>query len=272
MPEPAHTAPKAPGFFDGARSLVSGFGFLARTPATWPMALVPTLLLGALLGLAGYASFAWVLPTLNARLPQGSSDLGSGFWSIASYVLALGVFVLGALAAMTLTVPLSGPALERIVLARERSLGAPARPPLGFLAEIWCGLRAQIFVLGLSLPLLFTLWLVELFVAPAVVVTLPLKLLLTSLVMAWNLLDYPLTLRGMRMRERFELVKRHLGACLGFGVAFGALFWIPCGCQVVLLPVGAAAGTELVWKLLAADPSFLPELARPEPARATERT
>jgi hypothetical protein len=139
--------------------------------------------------------------------------------------------------------------------------------PLVFLAEIWCGFRAQIFVLICVVPLLGLLWIVELLVPPAMVLTLPIKLVVTSFALAWNLLDYPLTLRGVRMRERFLLFTRHKGACLGFGVAFALVFWIPCGCQIVLLPIGAAAATDLVWQLLGSDPSLLPELARPEPPK-----
>ena len=68
---------------------------------------------------------------------------------------------------------------------------------------------------------------------------------------------------GVRMRERVLIFQRFKLACLGFGATFSALFWIPCGCQIVLLPVAAAAATGLVWELLAGDPALLPELERP---------
>jgi hypothetical protein len=35
---------------------------------------------------------------------------------------------------------------------------------------------------------------------------------------------------------------------IGFGTAFALLFWLPC-CGIVMLPVGVAAATRLVWEI-----------------------
>jgi CysZ protein len=252
----------APGFLAGAKSLFVALSFLIKTPATWPYAWVPTVVLSSLLAAAAYSSIYWVFPAISLSLPQASSRVGEVVWAGASGFLTVGVFLIAALLAVSLASPLSGPALEKIVGQREQALAAPPRQPQGMLSEIWCGFRAQIFVLLLVVPPLLALWVLELLVPPAVVVTLPLKLLLTSLALAWNLLDYPLTLRGVRMRERFELFRRHKSACLGFGAVFAGLFWVPCGCQIILLPVGAAAATDLVWQLLRSDPELLPHVER----------
>lgn len=255
--------PPSPGFITGVRALFRGVRYILHTSQIWPYACVPALVLTLLLGAAAGSTARWVFPAIQAALPTGESAAGQALWVGTSGLLALGVFLLGASLAFALTPPLSSPALEHIVTLRERSLAVPERPPLGLLSEIWCGFRAQVFVLIGVLPVLVLLWLVELALPPLAVVTVPLKLVVTSLALAWNLLDYPLTLRGVRMRERYLLFTRFKGACLGFGAAFAVLFWIPCGCQIVLLPVGAAAAAELVWQLLASDPSVLPELPRP---------
>lgn len=264
--------PEAPGIVAGARTLFTAFGFLLETKATWPAALVPAAVLLGLLTGVGWASVQFAFPAIQASLPSGSGQISGVLWSTTSGLIALAVFVLGAMLALALTPPLCGPALEKIVALREHALGAPERRPIGFWAEIWCGFRAQIFVLLWLLPVLVALWLADFIAPPAAVLTTPLKLIVTSLALAWNLLDYPLTLRGVRMRERFLLIKRFKGACLGFGAAFAVLFWIPCGCQIVMLPVGAAAATDLVWQLLGADRTLLPELGRVSehsaPARA----
>jgi hypothetical protein len=65
------------------------------------------------------------------------------------------------------------------------------------------------------------------------------------------------------MRVRFRLLSRYKLACLGFGSALGLLFWIPCGCQIVLLPVGAAGAAELVWTLVRHDPELVADLREP---------
>lgn len=255
--------PERPGFATGVRALFRGVSYLLATPQTWPYACVPAVMLTLLLGAVGWSTAQWAFPAIQAALPAGDSKAGQMLWLGTSGLLALGVFLLGVSLAFALTPPLSGPALERIVALRERSLGIPERRELGFLSEIWCGFRAQVFVLIGVVPVLALLWLLEFLLPPLAVVIVPIKLLVTSLALAWNLLDYPLTLRGVRMRERYLLFTRFKSACLGFGAAFSVLFWIPCGCQIVLLPIGAAAATELVWQLLASDPDVLPELARP---------
>jgi uncharacterized protein involved in cysteine biosynthesis len=84
----------------------------------------------------------------------------------------------------------------------------------------------------------------ELAVPPVSLVTTPLKLALGALGVSWNLLDYPLTLRGIGARERIAFVKAHAATALGFGAAFTLSFWLPC-CGILLLPVGVAAATEL---------------------------
>jgi uncharacterized protein involved in cysteine biosynthesis len=55
-------------------------------------------------------------------------------------------------------------------------------------------------------------------------------------------------LRGIGARQRFQLMKRHLGLVLGFGTAFALVFWLPC-CSVVMLPVGVVAATQLLWQI-----------------------
>jgi uncharacterized protein involved in cysteine biosynthesis len=64
------------------------------------------------------------------------------------------------------------------------------------------------------------------------------------------------------MRDRFTLVMRHKRTFLGFGSAFALLFWVPCF-GVLLLPVGAAASTRVLWRILETDASSLPALPRP---------
>jgi CysZ protein len=122
-------------------------------------------------------------------------------------------------------------------------------------------MRAQAFAACFAVPLLTVLWVVELFVAPAVFVTVPLKLIVTAFSLAWNLFDYPLTLRGIRMRERLRLVLAYKGAALGFGLGFALLFWFPCF-GVLMLPVGVAGATRLVWQIMRADPNVLPSIER----------
>jgi uncharacterized protein involved in cysteine biosynthesis len=90
--------------------------------------------------------------------------------------------------------------------------------------------------------------LVELVFPPLAVVVMPVKLLLGAMGVAWGLFDYPLTLRGVGPQARAAFMRAHFGAVLGFGSAFSLILWLPC-LGVVLLPVGAAAATQLYWEI-----------------------
>ena len=236
--------------------MFEGFGTIARTPSLWPMALVPLVVLLAL-----EAVFVTLAITLGApfvrSLFSAESELGRIGVSVLSYGAIAALAVLGWLVAVPLASPLSAPALEHVVRRVESDLGVPPRTSIGFVRELACGFRALAGGLAVCLPLLTLLWLVELVAPPVVVVTMPLKILVSSLLVAWGLFDYPLTLRGVGFRERLALVREHFTAVLGFGLAFMIVFWIPC-CGVALLPVGAAAATRLVV-----------EVERSQSARAT---
>jgi uncharacterized protein involved in cysteine biosynthesis len=222
---------------------------LLKSPELWPAAVVPMLVF-LLLG-AAMAAFAVLeaRPWLVERLPDVSSSwarLGVGAlgWTFALLLSVIGFYVALALAPI-----LSAPALERIVERIERRLGVAPRAPLGFFRELACGLRAMAGALCVALPLSALLWLAGWVVPGAIAVTLPLGLLLTSVLVAWGLFDYPLTLRGIGFRARLDLIAKNFGAVLGFGAAFALLFWLPC-VGVALLPVGAIAATRLACGIL----------------------
>lgn len=260
------SAPKRPGFMAGVGAVLGGWGFLIRTRSTWPYAWVPGVVLLSLSALVVWLSIAQVYPLLESWLPEAESSVMGALMSGLGTLITLGVALLGVLVALALAPPLSGPALEKIIALHEASEGVPPREALGFWSEVWCGLRAQLFVWLLASPLLLILWILELFLPPAVVITLPLKVIVASFTLAWNLLDYPLTLRQVRMRGRWQLFARYKLACLGFGAALSLLFWMPCGCQVVLLPVGTAGASELVWRLLRHDPALARDLLGLDPS------
>ncbi|MCA9631436.1 MAG: EI24 domain-containing protein [Myxococcales bacterium] len=232
-------------------------------PSSWPYSLVPGAVLFVLVTFGGWLAIGVVQPWAAAWAGPESgwlAELGAGVasWLLASLALAVCVLV-----ALILAPPLSSPALEQLVAIQERELGAPPRAPIGFLAEIWHGLKAQAVAACFIAPVLLLLWLISLFVAPASVVTTPLSFFVTGLGLAWNLFDYPLTLRGVGMRARLAFVWRHKASTVGFGLAFALLFWVPCF-NVLLLPVGVIAATEVVWRLLASDPlgtNWLPGVA-----------
>jgi CysZ protein len=245
-----------PGFRAGFGAVFGGIGFLFRTPRAWPYAMVPAAILTTLVLLLSWAALSQLQPLFEGWFGTPTSWWGKLGAEVISWLGAVLAAVIGILLALALTPPLSGPALERIVALQERELAAPPRPDLGFFAEMWCGLRAQFAAAIFAGPLLLVLAVIDLFFAPAAVVTVPLKLLIAAFALAWNLFDYPLTLRGIRIRQRLRLVKAYRATLVGFGLSFALLFWLPCF-GVVLLPVGVAAATKLLWQILENDPSAI---------------
>ncbi len=255
---------RPPGFWEGVSSPFVAMSFLSKDPGTWPAALVPTVLF-ALIGALGMAAGAHWLTPLLVDLTGLADPAGTwaqiGNWLVTALSLLLSATA-GVLLGFVLTPPLSAPALEHLVGVQESALGVPPRGKLSMIAEVWCGLKAQVFALAFAMPILAGLWVLEFFVPPLAVLTVPLKVLIISLALAWNLFDYPLTLRGVSPADRIGFIGQHKSAVIGFGLAFATLFWIPCF-GVLMLPVGAVAATRLVWRMLVAAPQELPELPRP---------
>jgi uncharacterized protein involved in cysteine biosynthesis len=230
-------------FWIGFRALFAGFRRLARLPKSYPFALIPALVFSVLevsfVALSLRVLSPWVHNALSGRGALQNIGASAASWLSIAFGCVVGWFV-----AALLTPVLSAPALERIVALVEADLGAPPRRALGVLAELACGLRAAALGLALFVPPVIALTLLELALPPVSIVTTPLKLGLGALGVSWNLLDYPLTLRGIRARDRIAFVKANAATSLGFGLAFTLSFWLPC-CGILLLPVGVAAATEL---------------------------
>jgi CysZ protein len=243
-------------FGTGLGSVFRAFAQLGRLSEAWPYALVPTVVFLVLASGGLVASFGWLEPFVEKLLPTATSWYGRLGTNLVGIVGAVVASLAAVLLALALTPPLSAPALERIVAIVEKDAGVPPRGPIGWLGEFACGFRALAAGAMFAIPAGSLLWIVDLVAPPATVVTTPLKILLTALMVAWNLIDYPLTLRGMRVRERLALVRTEWRSFVGFGFGFAAAFWVPC-CGIVLLPVGVVAATRLAttWLGLSAPPA-----------------
>jgi len=226
-------------------AVFGGFGTLARTPSLWPWALVPALVLVALEAVFVTLAIKVGGPFVRSLIPAVESDWGQIGMGLLGYAAIAVLVVIGWVVAVPLAPPLSAPALEHVVRRVEAELGVPSRPSLGFFRELACGFRALAGGLAVCGPIFVLLWVLELVFPPVAFVTTPLKFAVSSLLVAWGLFDYPLTLRGVGFRARLALMRRNFACVLGFGLAFALVFWIPC-CGVALLPVGAAAATRLI--------------------------
>ncbi len=233
-----------PGFFAGAGALFSGVGFVARHPSVWPLALVPVTLAVALTATLTLGGMRLIAPRLG---PLSSGHHGF-FATILEIALGLVVLATAAFVALAFTQPLSGASLHRIVARAEGDLGAPPRRQAGALTDTARALLSVALAYGIGIPLLALLWIVTLVAPPLEVVTFPLKLAVLALMGAWDLCDYPLSRRDLPIRERVAIMRRNLGAMLGFGLGVALFSSVPLAI-LVLLPVGVAGAARLLYRI-----------------------
>ncbi len=249
---------RPPSFVDGVGALFAGVRFIAQTPRSWPAALVPVLVAALVAGILVWLSFGWAGPSLSeALLPEADSWYARGAKSAIRWIGSALAAYLSLLVALAATPPLSAPALEHLVRLQEDALGVPPRPARGLWFELRSELEAQLLALILIAPLALLLWILGVLAPPLIPLLAPLQALLVCFAVAWNLLGYPLSLRGVVARAQLQLMARRAPAVLGFGGAFALASLVP-GMALLLLPAGVVGAARLTLRMEASAPSFEP--------------
>lgn len=234
-----------PGFRAGLRALFDGYRYLWKTPDIWPLAIVPivvALVLSGIFGIVGVKGALWLVAEYMTRDEAGIS------WTITLVVVKVLAVLLGLGVALFLAFalgkPLSGPVLEKIVRRVSTDLGAPAWPAPTLGQDVYRSLQSTLVALVFTLPILVPLVVIGLLVPPAAVVTTPLQYAVTAMGAAWDFCDYPLSIRGTRVAERIEFVRRNSSAVAGFAFGLGLLLFLPCTLLIVL-PAGVIGAAHL---------------------------
>jgi CysZ protein len=237
--------PRFAKFRAGLKGPFRGLSFILHNPQLWPFALVPATVALVLTISLGTASVLYLPKLIELVVGHGSA------WYEVAGVIALQVIAAGTglllsvLISLGLAQPLSGPALERLVRAMEKEVGAPDHPSVPLWKEIGRSAAAAFWTIVPTLPILAILFVIDLFVPFSWIVTFPLKIIITGIAVTWDLLDYPFSVRGWRLGLRADWMKDNFGAVLGFGISLALLFLIPC-VQLLLLPSGAVGVTWLI--------------------------
>lgn len=234
-----------PGFLSGAIAPFKGFYFILTHPSTWTRALVPAIIFTVLLFVLAIPS-VWGMHLFTNRLIQHHKSrwIYIGIWllRIVLYIVAIS---LSLILAFITAQPLSAPALESLVRAQEHHLKYPNRPEEGFCASVWRSIRVAIVSILASLCIFTLLTITELFVPPLVIIITPLKFIATGFILAYDIIDYPLSLHFLGVRERTPWFRHYLWATIGFGLSMEIIFLIP-GAFLILLPSGVCGATILV--------------------------
>lgn len=235
-------------FFLGIGYFVRGLRWFARQRRLWWLGVVPALITLVLYA-AALAALLWWLDDL-ARLVTPFADHWSRDARTAAHVLA-GLAVLGGavyLAAVTFTavaLMIGDPFYEKLAERVEDAHGgAPPEVAGNVLVQGWRGLREGIatvvFTALLGIPLLVAGFL------PAVGQTVVpvLAACVSGFFLTVELTGFALARRGLGLRDRVRVLRRHLPLTVGFGVAVFVAFLIPLG--AVLAMPGAVAGATLL--------------------------
>lgn len=233
-----------PGFFGGLAAIVRGFGTVIGTPRLWPYAAIPVLITA--LFYAGLALGAWAWSqSLAESLSSGNWGLFGFLKGIVTFLAPiLGVLLVFGIAFFTFTAvgtAIACPFLD-FLTAKVEARRLPAAK--GVDETLWRGtvrsivdalrlLAVQLMVLVLALPLNLI---------PGVGTIL--WLLIGAWLAAFDFFDFPLVRHGYAWRERWEFLRRHYGACLGFGLGVFMSLTIPF-LGLLVLPVAVAGATEL---------------------------
>jgi CysZ protein len=238
--------------FEGLRAVIGGIWFVLTTPRIWPYAAVPAVLLVLLgCGLSGLGVYGadWFSHRITGEPESIWGHVGS--W-LLTVLLAVTLLMAALLLALVLAQPLSGFALEAIARAQERALLGDNLPRSSFLTALLTSTRATLVMLILGGAVYATLFVVELSFPPATVVTVPVRLVTTGWLLAWNFLDYPLSLRGVGVVARLRWAFDHFDEFTVFGIIWASLLIVP-GLVLLVLPMGVAGATRLVVEAESAD-------------------
>jgi CysZ protein len=127
----------------------------------------------------------------------------------------------------------------------EASEGAPASPQTSFLVNLQRSLASVVVSWAFGLPVLALLFALSFVFPPAAVITFPLKLVVMAMLVAWDICDYPISIRGVPIRDRVVFMKRNAGAMVGFGFGLALMSLLPCA-LLLAIPAGVAGATRLI--------------------------
>lgn len=228
----------------GAWNVPAGFVFLARRPRLWPLALLPAVLVTALV-LCGFLLGLYWGPAIEAvtlrRFGQLPEWLGIGM-ALAAWAGTIGAGVFAGLGlALLLTAPaldLLSRSVEALVEGRQLDSGG------GLRWEVAQSLRGALYFLSRA-PGILLVGLVPL-VGPA------LSAIWAAHALAFQNTDAALARRGMDFATRRAWHRRFRAESLSLGLASLITLFVPCG-GFLLAPALVTGGTLLVSELTQVD-------------------
>ncbi len=243
-------------FVKGFRMFGRGLGILLRSPKLLLIGALPAVLTTVLL-LGGVVALAFWVDDLSALITPFADDWETGLRTAVRVAAGVAVFAVALTIAMigftAITLAVGGPFYEHIAEKVEDDLGGvPAAVDLSGWRLLVMGLRDGLLLVLRSL--MFTIPLLIAGFIPVVGQTVvPLLLaLVTAWFLALELMAVPFYRRGMDLKQRRQVLRRHRALALGLGLPVSLLCLIPFAALIVM-PVGFVGGVLVAREVLAAN-------------------
>jgi CysZ protein len=221
----------------GAWHVPAGFVFIFKTPAMWPLAILPALLAVTCV-LGGLFLGLFAIPQLEKVLVPGEGKIAERLGFLLTLALWVGAAAAGMILGLAVALLLSAPILERIsrmVEARVRGEAVEHSRSLGW--EMFQAFKGSMYFL-LSAPVVLLLSLIPL-VGPLA------GTLWGAHALAFQQTDVPLARRGRDFRARRAWHRRYRAESIGFGLAGLVTLIVPLA-NLLIGPALAVGGTLLV--------------------------
>ncbi len=234
---------------------------LIRRPALWPWAAIPILLTVFMLAGALWGVYWYSAEVLAVMLPRPMGDgalapLARIIWRLIAILFGFVSFIVLFVTLEVLGTAIAGPFHDRLSMLVESELRGSAPEPSDW-SVVWDSISHSFLALGLYLLVMVPLFVINIIPMLGEILYLFLGTIATSLVLARQMFDYPLSRHRVSFRGKLEFIRDNAAASLGLGLATAVLLAVPV-VNLLSLAIAVMGGTILfcsVWPHHSEQPS-----------------
>ncbi|GAA0709621.1 EI24 domain-containing protein [Dactylosporangium roseum] len=240
-------------FFAGFRLLGRGFARYGRSPGLLLLGMIPAVISLVLLGVAWFFLILFI-DDLAAAVTWFADDWSSTWRGVVRFGAGAGILAVGVLLSIVsytaLTLLIGDPFYEVISERIEADLGGtPGETDLPWYRTFFKNLADSIRLILLGVAFAVPLFLLGFVPVVGQTVVPVLNAIIGGWLIAVELTGIPFNRRGLRLKDRRQLLRAHRPLALGFGIPVFLLLLIPLA-AIVVVPAAVAGSTLLTRRVL----------------------